>query len=474
LIGRRTFFGWLGLGAASALQTPRPALRAPAPPVAEALTPEGRRLYATIVNYPMDDTHCHPISDKDSMTTPEQFLERLALAAFPAPSYFPPGVLRQWKEGSAAVKTQLNRQYGIDRVLAEIHHHFKESVFVKFMIKEMAGFLGCPPNLNAVVEARNDRGRRYWTYVSDLFRDVKLANVMVDTGFTDGMQADGINRFADAIKPAEMRAIARVEVLQRDLLQADLGFEELETRFVDAVRKALDADGNYGRKSYGMKSYLLPRIGPIKPIYDAAAAKRSWEEYKRTRQSAAADREADSLRGKELLEYLLTLAMEECLARDMPMQFHAGDGEAPGIILRNQHPYFLEEVVRFDRNGVMRMPKVIPIHAGYPLVGEAAWLSHLYTNCYFELSLMTPFIHQGLSARYLQIMEAVPLSKILFGSDAYNVPELYWLAGRWGKRFLSQALGVYLKEKILTEPEALDAAKMILFQNNRRVYNLAT
>ena len=101
-------------------------------------------------------------------------------------------------------------------------------------------------------------------------------------------------------------------------------------------------------------------------------------------------------------------------------------------------------------------------------------LSHLYTNCYFGLSLMTPFIHQGLSARYLQIMEAVPLSKILFGSDAYNVPELYWLAGRWGKRFHSQALGVYLKEEILTEPEALDAAKMILFQNNRRVYNLAT
>jgi predicted TIM-barrel fold metal-dependent hydrolase len=91
---------------------------------------------------------------------------------------------------------------------------------------------------------------------------------------------------------------------------------------------------------------------------------------------------------------------------------------------------------------------------------------------YFETSLMTPFIHQGLLARYLQIMEAVPLSKILFGSDAYNVPELYWLAARWGKRYLAQALAVYVQDGLLDEEEALHAARMILHLNNRQVYNL--
>ncbi|MCG8605144.1 amidohydrolase, partial [bacterium] len=108
------------------------------------------------------------------------------------------------------------------------------------------------------------------------------------------------------------------------------------------------------------------------------------------------------------------------------------------------------------------------------LVGKAAWLSHLYTNCYFELSIMTPLVHQGLFYRYMQVMEAVPLSKILFGSDAYNVPELYWLSGRWGKRYLAQALGVYVKNDSLTIDEALEAARMILYKNNRRVYNLTS
>ena len=113
-----------------------------------------------------------------------------------------------------------------------------------------------------------------------------------------------------------------------------------------------------------------------------------------------------------------------------------------------------------------------PIHAGYPLVGKAAWLSHLYTNCYFELSIMTPLVHQGLFHRYMQVMEAVPLSKILFGSDAYNLPELYWLAGRWGKRYLAQALGVYVNNGSLTIDEALEAARMILYKNNRRLHNI--
>jgi uncharacterized protein len=120
----------------------------------------------------------------------------------------------------------------------------------------------------------------------------------------------------------------------------------------------------------------------------------------------------------------------------------------------------------------MRMPKMIPIHAGYPLVGEAAWLSHLYTNCYFEISLMNPVIHQGLARRFGEILEAVPMSKVLFGSDSFALPEYNWVAGKWGKRYLSQALAVYVKEKILTREEALEGAQMMLHKNNRRIYNL--
>jgi predicted TIM-barrel fold metal-dependent hydrolase len=85
---------------------------------------------------------------------------------------------------------------------------------------------------------------------------------------------------------------------------------------------------------------------------------------------------------------------------------------------------------------------------------------------------MNPVINQGLARHFGEILEAVPMSKVMFGSDSWSVPEINWLAGKWGKRYLSQALAVYVKEKILTREEALEAAQMMLHKNNRRVYNL--
>ena len=478
---RRDFLKGLGFGGAGlTLGSLSSVSCTPAPTESNR---EAEALLQEIISFPIDDTHTHPITDKDAQTTPERFLERLSLVGFGLGNYFPQGVYRQWVDGDSSIRAELDREYDISATVSEVTYHVGESVFTKYMIKEMAQFLGCAPNLNEVIEARNERGQNYWQYVNTLFQDVKLENIMLDTGFSEGLDAAGIDQFENAIKPTNSRRIYRVETIQRELLQQDLSFEDLESQFVAMVRRGLDQDGNYGKKSYGMKSYLMPRIGVVKPLYDSGIAKRSWDEYRSTRTKEYSDREEVSHRGEELLRYLLTLAMEECLERDMPMQFHAGDGEAPGIILRQQDPYNLEEMVRFDkpgqsvnrgRDGMMTRPKIIPIHAGYPLVGKLAWLCHLYTNCYFDLSIMTPFAHQGLLHRYLQVMEAVPLSKILYSSDPFHVPELYWLAGRWGKRFLSQALAVYVQGQVLSREEALEAARMILFKNNRRVYNLSS
>lgn len=466
---RRQFLG--GVGLSGTLLGPGAFARASAETVAFGDTAV-EQLHEQIRAMPVDDTHCHPISDADSQTTPDRFLERLALPAFPAPAYFPDGVLEQWRNGDRTMRATLDRRHDITATLDTIIGHFSESVFVKFMVKEMAGFLGCRPRLPEVIEARNERGRDYHRYIRDLFRDARIGNVMLDTGYSDGLDADGMARFSLAIEPAEARYIARVETLTDRLFNEDLSYTELLDRYVRDLRDTLDGTGNYGRRTYGMKSYLLPHIGLITPTFDDDSAARSWESYRKSRAHRDADRAVHARRGKVLRERLLTIALEECMERDMPIQFHAGDGEAPSVILRNQHPYYLEEVARFDKNGMMRMPKIIPIHAGYPLVSEAAWLSHLYTNVYFELSLMTPFIHQGLLHRYLEVMEAVPLSKILFGSDAYNVPELYWLAARWGKRYLAEALAVYVRGGILEMSEALHGARMILYLNNREVYGL--
>lgn len=469
---RRNFLAGLGIGGSVSISGMAVAGASAADSGTAGIDGVAAELYEVVRTLPIDDAHCHPLTDRDAQTTPDLFLERISLAAFPAPSYFPDGVYSRWRDGDTATRQRLDHEYRISDTLQEINYHFGQSAFVRYLVKEMADFLGCAPNLDAVIEERNRRGASYWQYVTDLFEDVGIKNAMIDTGYAEGMDAAGIARFEEAIAPSRSRRILRVETIQSRLFAEEIPFDELVDRFTDAVRSGLDGDGNFGTKSWGMKSYLMPHIGVVKPLYDVEPARKSWDEYRSMRDDPPDDRETAQRAGQDVQRYLLTIALEECLARDMPMQFHAGDGEAPGIVLRNQDPYNLEEVVRFEREGVMRMPKIVPIHAGYPLVGKAAWLSHLYTNCYLELSIMTPFAHHGLLARYLQVMEAVPLSKILFGSDAYHLPELYWLAGRWGKRYLARALGVYVDNGVLTREEALAAARMILHENNRRLYNI--
>lgn len=436
--------------------------------------PEFMKVFEVVNDLPIDDTHCHIITDRDAVTTPQRYVERISLAGYPVASYFPQGVYDRWLNGDEATRHDFNRKFDIQSKVDGITRDIAEIVFMKFLTRELSHFLGCESRLEAVIEARNERGRDYWGYVNSLLRDVKYENIMLDTGYAEGCGAEEISRFEEAILPCRTNRLARIEMIQKELFPLDVSFEEYEQRFLTRMREMLDGtgDGNYGKNSFGMKSYLLPFIGLIRPLYDRGVAQASWQNLRECFHNMPKEREANYNVSKDLRRYNFTLALEECLRRDIPMQIHTGDGEAPYVILRHQDPFFLEEVCRFDRDDVMRMPKIIPLHAGYPSVGKAAWLSHLYPNCYFELSIMTPFVHQSLFQRYMQVMEVVPLSKIMYASDAYHIPELYWLSGRWGKRYLAQALTEHIVGGSLSLEEAIEGARMILYKNNRSLYRI--
>ena len=74
--------------------------------------------------------------------------------------------------------------------------------------------------------------------MNSLFQDVKLDNVMIDTGYADGLDAAGVRKFSEAIKPTRTRLIARVETIQYELLKKNLPFQEMRDAFVRRVRDA--------------------------------------------------------------------------------------------------------------------------------------------------------------------------------------------------------------------------------------------
>ena len=65
-----------------------------------------------------------------------------------------------------------------------------------------------------------------------------------------------------------------------------------------------------------------------------------------------------------------------------------------------------------------------------------------------------------------------PFSKLMFATDAFTMPEIFWLAARWGRWGLARVLDELVEDGFLLEDEALRAAEEILAENARRLYAL--
>ncbi len=113
--------------------------------------------------------------------------------------YFPRDVYLRWFRGDADTRAELDRRYGIVPIRREVLRHAAQTMFLRLAVKELASFFKCPPDLPAVIEARNAAAQDFDRYVSSLFRDTGIANVIVDTGYPEALTADGLARFERAV-----------------------------------------------------------------------------------------------------------------------------------------------------------------------------------------------------------------------------------------------------------------------------------
>src|SRR5436190_22447557 len=90
-------------------------------------------LAAAIEAIPVADVHGHAFPALTPITE-RIFLEELSMAAWQMDAYFP-GTYRQWKQATGAEKERLDREFGIERQLDDIVHHFSNTVFVEFLVQ---------------------------------------------------------------------------------------------------------------------------------------------------------------------------------------------------------------------------------------------------------------------------------------------------------------------------------------------------
>jgi predicted TIM-barrel fold metal-dependent hydrolase len=151
---------------------------------------------------------------------------------------------------------------------------------------------------------------------------------------------------------------------------------------------------------------------------------------------------------------------------DVPFLLHTGIGDQD-IILNKCNPACLWNMLV---NEELRHAKIVLVHAGYPFLSEAAFLTSVLPNVYLDLSVLIP-LGQTNPHRLAQILETAPLTKVMYASDVH-LPEMYWLSAKIGKSMLSQALSQIVNVGVLTEDEAHKAAQRILKDNAKEFYKL--
>jgi uncharacterized protein len=386
------------------------------------------------MDLPVVDAHCHPFRAPDNLAG-DELRDRVSFAGS-SPGYF--------EAGGVTADDDLLRELGAIR---------QNAVYLRYLIRQLADFFGCEATIEEVAEARNEALRDYRGYVRKLFTACGLAALVPDFGYPQP-QVDIAAFSADM--PVPIAPVFRIEPLIAQLLEKGLGWDEFAQGYDESVSNAL------GREGYrGLKTIIAYRTG-----LDISLVSRTRDQGLLAFDGVRRGTGNESM--KKLRDHLLCRALEICIEYDVPMQIHTGMGDFE-VNLVLCRPSLLMDLLRFPP---LRACRVVLVHSGFPYHSEAAYMAAVLPRVYCDVSEGIPFAGHAAKRIFTEIMELAPLSKIMYGSDGFNMPEINYASAILGKRALSGALGELVDEGFLSRAEAREAARWILSETACKLYRL--
>jgi uncharacterized protein len=332
--------------------------------------------------------------------------------------------------------------------------HVPETVFYRWAIREIAAILACAPTTEAVLAARG--GMSADALAQRLLGEANIAVLLVDHGY----------RTDETWPPAELAArltcrvlpILRLEALAQGLIVRHETFDALLDAYSASIERARE-DGFVALKS--IIAYRTGLAAQPTPRGDAAAA------FGPVKERARRDGRV-RLAAKPLNDYLLLRALEIAERQAMPVQIHTGFGDAD-LDLREANPLHLRPLL--ESGQYSNVPFVL-LHASYPYVRELGYLAAIYANVYADVGLAIPHLGAEIPTMLRQLLSLAPSTKVVYSSDASQIPELFWLAARWGRRGLGTVLDELIALGALDGGEALAVGRRVLGGNAAGIYGL--
>ncbi len=309
---------------------------------------------------------------------------------------------------------------------------------------------------DAYLERRNELGHAEVT--SRMLRAAGLEALCVDTGFEPEplLSPTQLGEIAGASSYEVVRLEQVAEQVAADILRGHRG----AAGFADEVRSRL---GERARTAVGFKSIAAYRYG-----LDLSGERPTDAEVGAAADQWLAEIGADApmrIADETLHRFLIWCGVEIGL----PVQFHVGYGDSD-VDLNRCDPLLLTRLLRaIEPTGV----PVMLLH-NYPFHRHAGYLAQVYSNVFVDVGLATHNLGRGSATLIAELLELAPFGKVLYSSDAFGLPELYFLGAQLFRRGLASFLRAGVDDDAWTAADADRVTRMISASNTRRVYQLDT
>jgi predicted TIM-barrel fold metal-dependent hydrolase len=388
-------------------------------------------------------------------------LSKLDFSAYPVIDHHSHPWSQDTKEISKALYISAMNMGGLSSEEAQDPENLAHSEFTPMgrqIMHLLAKFLGCSPNLGEVIEARNKMSRPdYSKYCRELFEDGNIEGLFVDDGYSEVSVGSNLPKrdFEEfqKISPVKIRRVARIEPRFQNAIDQSRDYNDFVSKFDDSISFAVK-----NQNAIAFKSVIAYRSGLHIEKPKEEQVKEDYIVSKATRKREV----------KHIRDWYVRRVISRCSELGTAFHFHCGMGDVD-VVFDKCNPSQLYDLLKDKETW---KTKIFLIHGGYPFSQESAFFANALKNVYVDLSEMIPFASiPGAIEKTLHILDMAPPARVVFGSDGVVIPEVHWAGAKIGRRVLQSVLQKFVENEVYDEDEAHKAARMILSENVKRVYN---
>ena len=283
-----------------------------------------------------------------------------------------------------------------------------------------------------------------------------LSAMVIDTGHRAGMILD-VPGMAD-VAAVPGYEVVRIEALAEEVARGGVAADDFAATFDRVLRER--AKGAVGLKTIVAyrTTFVIDYTRPS-PSKVAQAAGR-WI-------AAAVASGNWRLADATVIRHLLWTAGEVCRERRFPLQVHVGVGDADILMHACDPTHFTPFIAAMDDWDIA----VTLLHS-FPFLRECCWLSEVFRNVYYDVGFTLNFAAPQAETILAEALEMGKFTKMLYSSDAFGLPELFYLGAFQFRRSISRVLDRWIADDFCDLNDAEDIVALIARGNARRIYPL--